>query len=253
MPAFRAGAHATDDRSPLDERWGGWYVTGLSGGQHHMGNAVALDASRPEVLELRDTQNLTSLAKKVDLSGYLAQTSDIVALMTFEHQTHMTNLFTRIGWEQRIADHDGKLSDPATRDKIDAEIDELVDYMLFVDETVLREPIEGVSSFSKTFPQRGPRDSKGRSLRDFDLKTRMFRYPLSYMIYTPAFDALPDAVRERIYQRVYDVLTGKDTSPRFKHLSAADRQAILEIVRDTKTDLPAYWKTPVTGALQAAR
>jgi hypothetical protein len=252
MPAFRAGAYATDHRSPLDKRWGGWFVTGMSGSQHHMGNAVALDSSQPELLELQGTQNLSSLAKKVDLAGYLAQTSDIVALMTFEHQTHMTNLFTRVGWEHRIAEHDGKLADPATRDKIAQEIDELVDYMLFVDETVLHEPIEGVSTFSKTFPQRGPRDSRGRSLRDFDLQTRMFRYPLSYMIYSPSFDALPDAVRERIYQRVYEVLTGKDASPRFKHLSAADRQAILEIIRETKTHLPAYWVIAAPPAQSAA-
>lgn len=118
MPAFRAGAYATDQRSPLDKRWGGWFVTGLSGSQHHMGNAVALDSTRPELLELQGTQNLSSLRKKVDLAGYLAQTSDIVALMTFEHQTHMTNLFTRAGWEHRIAEHDGKLADPAMRDKI---------------------------------------------------------------------------------------------------------------------------------------
>ena len=115
MPAFRAGAYATDHRSPLDKRWGGWYVTGLHGSQHHMGNAVALDAARPELLELQGTQNLTSLAKKVDLSGYLEKTSDIVALMTYEHQTHLTNLLTRIGWEQRIAEHDGKASDELDR------------------------------------------------------------------------------------------------------------------------------------------
>jgi hypothetical protein len=253
MPAFRAGAYATDHRSPLDKRWGGWFVTGMSGSQHHMGNAVALDSSRPELLELQGTQNLSSLTKKVDLTGYLAQTSDIVALMTFEHQTHMVNLFTRVGWEHRIAEHDGKLAEPAMRDKISAEIDELVDYMLFGDEVLLREPIEGVSTFSKTFPQRGPRDSKGRSLRDFDLQTRVFRYPLSYMIYSPSFDALPEAVRERIYQRLYDVLSRKDSSPRFNHLSTADRQAILEIVRETKSNLPGYWKTVVIGGLQAAQ
>jgi hypothetical protein len=242
MPAFRAGAYATDQRSAFDKRWGGWFVTGQHGSQHHMGNAVALDPSRPELLELQGTQNLTSLGKKVDLTGYLAQTSDIVALMTYEHQTHMTNLLTRVGWEERIAEHDGKLAEPAMRDKISAEIDEMVDYMLFVDETVLREPIEGVSTFSKTFPQRGPRDPQGRSLRDFDLQTRMFRYPLSYMIYTPSFEALPDAVRDRVYRRLYDVLTGKDSSPRFARTSAADRRAIVEIVRDTKPHLPAYWK-----------
>lgn len=243
MPAFRAGAYATDHRSPLDKRWGGWYVTGLHGSQHHMGNAVALDASRPELLELQGTQNVTSLAKKVDLSGYLEKTSDIVALMTYEHQTHLTNLMTRIGWEQRIAQHDGKADDQATRQKIDAYIEELSPYMLFADEVPLHEPIEGVSTFSKTFPQRGPRDRRGRSLRDFDLEKRMFRYPLSYMIYNPVFDALPDAVRQRIYRRLYDVLSGKDTSQPFARLTATDRTAVLDIVRDTKPNLPDYWKS----------
>jgi hypothetical protein len=115
--------------------------------------------------------------------------------------------------------------------------------MLYADEVPLHEPIEGVSTFSKTFPQRGPRDRLGRSLRDFDLQKRMFRYPLSYMIYNPAFDSLPAAVRERIYWRLYDVLSGQDSSPAFARLTAGDRTAILEILRDTKANLPDYWKS----------
>jgi hypothetical protein len=114
--------------------------------------------------------------------------------------------------------------------------------MLFADERQIREPIAGVSTFTKTFPERGPRDHQGRSLRDFDLKTRLFRYPLSYMIYSAAFDAMPDLVRERVYQRLYDVLNGKDQSEKYARLNPEDRKAILEIVRDTKPNLPAYWK-----------
>src|SRR6185437_1574749 len=91
-------------------------------------------------------------------------------------------------------------------------------------------------------PQRGPRDHQGRSLRDFDLHTRMFKYPLSYMIYSETFDAMPDVVRERVYRRLYDVLSGKDTSKTFARLSDADRRAILEILLDTKPNLPGYWK-----------
>ena len=118
----------------------------------------------------------------------------------------------------------------------------MLTYMLFANEAFSSEPVKGVSTFSKTFPQRGPRDRKGRSLRDFDLETRLFRYPLSYMIYDPAFDAMPEWSKDRIYRRLYDVLTGKDTDPKFARLSAPDRQAILEILRDTKTGLPSYWK-----------
>jgi hypothetical protein len=98
----------------------------------------------------------------------------------------------------------------------------------------------------KTFPQRGPRDKQGRSLRDFDLKTRLFRYPLSYMIYSAAFDGMPDLVRDRVYRRLYDILAGQDSSKSvgglsLENLSADDRRAILEIVRETKLNLPAYW------------
>ena len=113
--------------------------------------------------------------------------------------------------------------------------------MLFANEAKIREPIEGSSTFSKTFPQRGPRDAKGRSLRDFDLNTRLFRYPLSYLIYDEPFEALPVFARGRIYQRLYEILSGKDKSAEFARLSADDRKAILEILRDTKKNLPAYY------------
>jgi hypothetical protein len=126
---------------------------------------------------------------------------------------------------------------------LEPEIEEMVGYMLFTDEAPFGAPVAGVSSFSKTFPQRGPRDRVGRSLRDFDLHTRLFRYPLSYMIYSAAFDGLPDLVRERVYRRLYEVLTGKDQSKKFDRLSAEDRGAVLEILRQTKPGLPAYWTT----------
>ncbi|HEX4595679.1 MAG TPA: hypothetical protein VH157_15445, partial [Bryobacteraceae bacterium] len=106
-------------------------------------------------------------------------------------------------------------------------------------------PIEGVATFTKTFPERGPRDKKGRSLRDFDLQKRLFRYPLSYLIYSAQFDALPGDTRERIYQRLYDILTGKDQGQKFASISADDRRTILEILRDTKPTLPAYWRASV--------
>jgi hypothetical protein len=240
MPAFRGNAMITDHRSSLDDRWGGWYVTGTHGSQHHMGNAVSHNSAQPQLLETQGTQNLTSLAKKFDTSHYLAPTSDIVALMTLEHQTRISNLMTRIGWDTRIAEHEGKL-DAAMRDRINGEIEDMVTYLLFADEKLLTEPVQGVSTFTKTFPERGPRDHQGRSLRDFDLQTRLFRYPLSYMVYSAAFDAMPEYVRERVYQRLYDVLTGKDHGQANARLSADDRRNVLEILRETKPNLPPYW------------
>jgi len=241
MPAFRGAQRITDHRTPFEDRWGGWYVTGTHADMRHIGNAVGHDSAHPALLDMHDTQNLTSLAKKFDASGYLSGVSDIVALMTLEHQTRMTNLMIRAGWEARIAETSGV--DPAAKAQLETDLESLVSYMLFADEATLRGPVVGVSTFTQTFAARGPRDHQGRSLRDFDLQKRMFRYPLSYMVYSEAFDAMPDQVRERVYRRLYDVLTGRDQSDKFKRLSTDDRRAVLEILRETKPGLPAYFKT----------
>jgi hypothetical protein len=167
----------------------------------------------------------------MDTSAYLEPTSDLIALMTLEHQTRVTNLMTRLSWETRIAIKEGNLKEAAAR--LDFISSELVSYMLFTGEAHMRETMAGVSTFTKTFPERGPRDKQGRSLRDFDLKTRLFRYPLSYMIYDPSFDALPAVAKDQVYRKLFDALTAKDT---------LDNRAIIEILRDTKPDLPDYWR-----------
>jgi hypothetical protein len=243
-------SYMTDDRVPLSLRWGGWYVSGSTGPQKNYGNNTNLvNPLAPGGDSDGSTLDVTNLGYFFDTSKYLAPTSDVVALMTLEHQNRMINLLTRIGWDTRVAlhddMHDGKL-DTAAVDKINEEIEQMLSYMLFVDEAKLTAPITGVSGFAKTFPERGPRDKQGRGLRDFDLKTRMFKYPLSYMIYSDTFDGLPQMARERVYQRLYDILTGKDQSDAYKALSADDRKAILEIVRDTKPNLPPYWSAANT-------
>jgi hypothetical protein len=231
----------TDGRSPLEERWGGWYVTGTTGKQRHLGNNTQLvDPIHPGPPAGDETQNVTSLDGRLELSKYLAPTSDLVALLVLEHQTRMTNLLIRIGWDARIALKDGTLD--SIREQLNKQIDEMVGYMLFADEAPLREQVKGVSSFTKTFPQRGPKDSKNRSLRDFDLSKRLFRYPLSYMIYSNAFESLPGVVRDRVYQRLWDVLSGKEQDKKFAFLSTEDRTAVREILKETKQNLPDYWR-----------
>jgi hypothetical protein len=224
-----------DHRTPLENRWGGWYVSGTHGSLRHLGNAIAPNPDRPFDLEEDNTQNLTSLKSKFDPSKYLTDTSDIVSLMTLEHQARMTNFIIGVTQQYRRAMSTGAME--KSKPSIDRAIDQMVEYMFFVDEASMRDPIKGVSSFTATFPQRGPRDKQGRSLRDFDLKTRLFRYPLSYMIYSEIFNAMPEQVRTRVYQRLQEVLSGKDQNPKFAHLSAADRQAILEILQDTMPNL----------------
>jgi hypothetical protein len=220
-------AIVTDHRTEFKDRWGGWYVNAKRGEQPDRANAVAMNPAEPDTLIRDSQQNLLNLIGKFKPEGYLNALSDIVALMTFEHQTQMVNWITRVGWQSRIGQ--------------EPEVDELVEYMLFAKEAPLKEPIEGVTTFTQTFPQAGPRDRRGRSLRDFDLQTRLFKYPLSYVIYSRSFDALPEDAREQIYSRLYEILSGKDPSPTYAYLSAADRRAIIEILQDTKTDLPEYW------------
>jgi hypothetical protein len=205
-----------------------------------MANAVAADPLRPLDLEVSHSQNLTTLTEKIDVSKYLTGTSDIVALTTLAHQVGVANRINATGMQFRRLQGDG-LSD-ADWTYLDGEIDDLVGYMLFVDEAPLREPVKGVSSFTMTFPQRGPRDKQGRSLRDFDLQKRLFRYPMSYMVYSDLFDSLPAPVLDRVYRRLYDVLSGKDRSAKYAALSAEDRRAVLEILRDTKPNLPDSWQ-----------
>ncbi len=221
-------AIVTDHRTEFIDRWGGWYVNAKRGEQQDRANAVAFNPADPASLVRDSQQNLTSLMGKFKPAGYLNALSDIVALMTFEHQTQMLNFITRVQWQSRM----GQTPD----------IEDLVSYMLFSKEAKLTEPIEGVSTFTKTFSQIGPRDKRGRSLRDFDLQKRLFRYPLSYMIYSPSFDALPENVRARIYARLYEILSGKEDRTDIPPLSVEDRRAIFEIVRDTKSNLPAFWK-----------
>jgi hypothetical protein len=242
MPVFRLGEPVTDHRTRLEDRWGGWFITGNLGGQRHMGNSVIADAGNPEVLTPGYQKPVSDLSAWFDRTGYLAQVSDVVALMTLEHQTRMTNLMIRVGWETRIAQREGKLNDPESKARIDEDIGFLVKYMLFADEAPLKAPVEGVSTFTQTFPQRGPRDKAGRSLRDFDLQKRLFKYPLSYMIYSAAFDNLPAPALQQIYRRMYDVLSGKDQSKTFAALSSEDRANVLAILRDTKSNLPVYYK-----------
>ena len=234
------GNYISDHRSPLEERWGGWYVTGKTGRMRHMGNAVVTDGTKPESIVTDQDLNLASLARRFDTDAYLSPYSDIVALMVFEHQMHMMNLLTRIGWQARYLLRNGSVHDIQTSG-LSASAQDLVDYMLFVDEAPLPNKIEGSSGFVEKFSAEGPRDSLGRSLRQFDLEQHLMRYPCSYMIYSGVFDALPSEAKDAVYQRMWLILSGAMTDTKYARLSPADRQAVLEILRETKEGLPSYF------------
>jgi hypothetical protein len=236
-----ANGFTTIHGSPLEQRWGGWYVTGDHGGAKHMGNVSVMPVDKGKLKIANPTRVLTSVEGLFDLKGYPTPYSDVVAQLVLAHQTHMTNLITRTGWEARLlaakpsADASARVAE-AARD--------LVDYLLFVDEEPLKSPVKGGAGFTERFANAGPRDKQGRSLRDFDLRRRLFQYPCSYMIYTPAFDAMPALARDAVYSRMWEVLSGREKQPRYKALSPADRRAVVEILRDTKQGLPNYFQTP---------
>jgi hypothetical protein len=233
-----------DHRSPFEQRWGGWYVTAKSAPDKQLGNrVVSYPQHPPQSLATMQVANLESLTGKFDMSGYLTPHSDIVALMVLEHQTHMQNLITRFAWEERVYAYDKlHVSLPTgVQKRLDDDAKEFVDYLLFVDEMQYPIKIEGTSGFTERFSKEGPRDRKGRSLHELDLNTRMMRYPCSYMIYSKPFDAMPAEVKTAIYKRMWEVLSGQEKDPKYARLSTADRRAIVEILRDTKRDLPGYF------------
>ncbi|MEO1982223.1 MAG: hypothetical protein ABGZ23_28120 [Fuerstiella sp.] len=250
-PIIGSGTFTTDHTSPFTRRWGGWYVTGTHGSQRHMGNEIVASRIDAEKLDTERGANVTDLSDIVNVKPYLSPHSDLVALMVLEHQAQMHNLIARANFETRVAEENDRVMnkmldrDPDYRSeltarRIDRVVDHLVEYLLYCDEYQLTSPVKGTSDFAQEFPNRGPHDRHGRSLRDLDLKTRLMKYPCSYLIYSAAFDQLPPPAKNRVYQRLTAVLDGTDESDTFAHLTRSDRQAILEILTDTKPDLQAF-------------
>jgi hypothetical protein len=253
-PILSLGTMRIDQTTALDRRWGGWYVTGTHGKQTHLGNLIIKNRNDRETISKNpEGQNVTSLKDFCDTSAYLTPHSDIVALLVLEHQADAHNLLARASMQARLALHDqetlnkelGRTADyesETTQRRIKNAGDPLVRYLLFSHEAKLTDKVQGTSTFAADFAKLGPRDVKGRSLREFDLQRRVFKYPCSYLIYSEPFAQLPPAMKDYVYQRMHEVLTDRDYSNDFAHLRAADRQAILEILRDTKKDLPDYWR-----------
>ena len=237
-PNAYASGFNTVHGSPLEQRWGGWWVTGDPGGAPHMGNVPVLSADNKRRIA-SPTRPLKSVEGLFDLTGYPTPYSDVVAQLVLAHQARMTNMITRMGWEARLA---AMTPSPDATSRVREAARDLVDYLLFVDEVPLSRPVRGTSGFAEMFAALGPRDSQGRSLRQFDLQKRLFRHPCSYLIYSEAFDALPRLAKDAVYARLQTVLAGADPAPRYRVLTAADRRAVIDILRATKPDLAAILK-----------
>lgn len=234
------GSFIVDHRTPLSQRWGGFYVTGkyvapAYAGVGHMGNVTTAIHPTSGPAGTSNEVMIRWLNSDHAARGYPSNESNIATLMVFDHQMHAMNLITRLNWESRVAASNGAL-DVETGPLRDL-VNELTDYFLFVDEVPPPPQLTPPAGFVDRFTSMGPRDRHGRSLRQLDLEHRLLRYPCSYMIYTEAFEALPTVTKTAIYRRMWAILSGRDTSQRYAHLSALDRRAVIEILRQTKTDL----------------
>jgi hypothetical protein len=229
------GSNDVDHRTPLLQRWGGMYVTGkyfatpYTGRKEHAGN-VTMTGDPPDPARTSNEGLIRWIDSSPTARGYPSADSDIASMMVFDHQAHGINLLTRLNWESRA---DGAWRGIAA---------ELVDYFLFVGEAAPPARLVPRAAFAAQFAAAARQDRQGRSLRDLDLDTRLLRYPCSYMIYSSAFEHLPPRAKQAVYSGMWDVLSGRGRKPKYSHLSAADRRAIIEILRDTKNDLPEVFR-----------
>ena len=235
-PQYQARSFVTDHRLPVKQRWGGWYVTGKEESVVHLGNGTIADTDHPEGMESKFAPE--SLNSRFDTNLYLSRYSDIVALMVFDHQMRMMNLLTRMNWEARYGLYEHL---PSLSTRLKEAANEFVDYLLFVDEAPIEAPIHGSSGFAEKFSAQDPRDQRGRSFRQLNLKHRLLKYPCSYMIYSNAFEALASEAKEAVYRRMWEILSGHEKGAKYAKLTRADRQAVIEILHDTKKDLPDYF------------
>ena len=241
-----AGSTNVSHDTPLAKRWGGWYVTGHSGSGHHRGNQVTIEHPNGDAyIDNALGSNVDDLSHRFNINRYLQPTSDIVALMVLEHQVQMHNLLTQgrsVVYEQyersrSLAEY---LKEPFNPDKndtlqrvINSNAERIVKHLLFCDEVALAEPVSGSDAFVDQFRANRRGDSQGRSLKDFDLQTRMFKYRCSYMVYSQAFEYMPKLLKDAVVDKLRGVLNGDDENDAFGHLGNDEREAILAILRDT--------------------
>lgn len=241
-----AGSTVVGHDTPLAQRWGGWYVTGNSGQTHHRGNQTTLaQANGDAFINNKLGSNVNDLSPYFRIDRYLQPTSDIVALMVLEHQVQMHNHLTQGAASVRkqiergklLAEHLGEPYDPATHDTLQRIIasrtDKIVRHLLFCDEVALTDPIQGSEAFQTAFRANRRPDAHGRSLKDFDLDNRLFKYRCSYMVYSRAFELMPAQLKDAVKAKLRAVLTGADDDPAYTHLGSKERHIILQILTDT--------------------
>lgn len=233
-PRSQITEFTTGHMPPLRTRWAGWYVTGRTENDVHLGNGFLEEGEDPAKFDPTPGSNVMRLSGRFDTTPYPRATSDIVALMLLDDSVRMNDLIAAARYETLLAQDElahHQLDQAGVDARIRLHTDALVDYLFFNHETPLKGTVTGTADIPSWFAKDAPRDRKGRSLKDLDLRTRMFKYPCHYLIYSPQFAALPAATKGYLWHRVDDVLSGQDA--KFARMTETDRQAVREILLDT--------------------
>jgi hypothetical protein len=260
------GVHegVTTDATPIRQRFGGWYVTGTHGdsavGGHsgnvyspRLGHEITDKQAYRTVFDATKESARKDVSDKFDPSPYLSTQGDIVALMVLVHQTIVHNLITTVHEAVREVQSMVPESLDSSRSvavantfgeapsavRLQGTIDRLAKALVFADEARLRGSMRGTTSFTDDFSRRGPRDHLGRSLRDFDLSTKLFKYPISFLVYSDGVTSLPQRVRHEIYRQLDAALRPADGTDSSR-VSRADRETTLSIITETSADFRAY-------------
>jgi len=235
LTAYRVGQ--SGHTIPLDQRFGGWHVTGADGFTNHAGNLTGLLANGA----------LTRLpnppGKRFSVSRYPVATSDLLPHLVHEHQVGFVNLVVAATYLSRQFVFENP--DHLTTDQevvLERQADRIVRYLLFADEAPFPAGgIPGDPAFVQAFLSRRAQSSSGTSLKDLDLKTRLFRHRCSYMIYTSVFQGLPAGMKQRIYRRLHAALAADSQPSEFAYLGPDERRTLRTILRETLPGLPADW------------
>ena len=230
LKAYRIGQSGHE--IPLADRFGGWHVTGAGELGHH-GNVTG------RYVQGKITTAPNPPGDRFNWSRYPVRTSDVLPHLLLEHQTGFANRVLRAGYKTRafLADDDGRLT-PEHEVELDHEAEAVTRYLLFTSEAPLPDGgFEGDPAFRRDFliDRRTTRD--GLSLKDLDLRTRMFRHRCSYMIYSAVFRGLPVEMKRRVFARLEAVLTCPDPVAGYEMIPAPERQTIRRILMET---VPGY-------------
>lgn len=255
-PIMSQGSTVVDTTTPFEDRWGGWYVTGRHGAMLHRGNVTAQEDGESVKMNQKMGANVQSLGKFFDVSVYPRKTSDIVALMVLEHQTSTQNIMTKANHSALRAMHmqqslQRELGEPVEKEPtgtarriIDHSAEDVIDALLFKDEAALPDGgLEGDPAFQQAFAKNAPQSSDGRSLKDFQLLTRLFKHRCSYMVYSLTFRNLMPALKQTVMAGLWDALEGKNA--RYDYLAESERKRIQAILAETLPGAPAAWKQAV--------